>query len=214
VGVKNPAFEKIQAPEKLNAVKRKESLRQIRELKIESPKAALISDVMDGQNRAERQSVCMHENRHQRRRPIVQVQNLQLRCQSPGQLKCRFAEKNESRGIIFVRLAALAVNSCAIKKFITADEKQLHAAGAAAFEVPRNVGRIADLHVDSYTGVLFLKRAIIANLAIERQRDTHLMSTGTQRARQRVHDIYQRASPLHRGPLRAAHQNSHSAFAI
>src|SRR6476660_9290723 len=214
VGVENAAFEKLEPSEKLNAVERKESLRQIRELKIESPKAALISDVMDGQNRVERQSVCMHENRHQRRRPIVQVQNLQLRCQSPGQLERRFAEKNESRGIIFVRLATLAINPSAIKKFITADEEQLHAACAAAFEVPRNVGRIADLHVDSYTGVLFLKHAIVANLAIERQHYTDLMSTGTQRARQRVHDVYQRASPLHRGPLRAAHQNSHSAFAV
>ena len=183
-------------------------------MKIESPKAALISDVMDGQNRAERQSVCMHKNGHQRRRPIVHVQNLQLRCQSPGQLERRFAEKNKSRGIIFVRLAALAVNSSAIKKFIAADEEQLHAACAAAFQIPRNVSRIAELHLDSYTGVLLLKCAILANLAIERERHADLMPTITQRARQRVHDIYQRARPLHRGPLRAAHQNSHSAFAI
>jgi hypothetical protein len=40
------------------------------------------------------------------------------------------------------------------------------------------------------------------------------MPTITKRARQRVHDIYQRASPLHWGPLRAAHQNSHSAFLL
>ena len=214
VGVKNAAFEKIQPSEKLYAVQRKESLRQIREMKIESPEAALISDVVDGQNRAERQSVCMHKNGHQRRRPIVHVQNLQLRCQSPGQLERRFAEKNKSRGIIFVRLAALAVNSSAIKKLIAADEEQLHAAGASAFQVPRNVSRIADLHLDSYTGVLLLKCAILSNLAIERERHADLMPTIAQRARQRVHDIYQRARPLHRGPLRAAHQNSHSAFAI
>ena len=87
VRVKNAAFEKIQPSEKLYAVQRKKTFRQIREMKIESPEAALISDVMDGQNRAERQSMCMHENRHQRRRPIVHVQNLQLRCQSPGQLE-------------------------------------------------------------------------------------------------------------------------------
>src|SRR6266705_2974038 len=97
-------------------------------MKIESPEAALISDVVDRQNRAERQSVRMHKNGHQRRRPIVHVQNLQLRCQSPGQLERRFTEKNKSRGIIFVRLAALAINSCAIEKFIAADEEQLHAA--------------------------------------------------------------------------------------
>src|SRR5580765_7631684 len=131
VGVENAAFEKTQPSEKLNTVECKESLRQIREMKIESPEAALISDVMDGQNRAEGQSVRMHKNGHQRRRPIVHVQNLQLRCQSPGQLERRFTEKNKSRGIIFVRLAALAINSCAIKKFITADEEQLQAVCAA-----------------------------------------------------------------------------------
>src|SRR6476646_4467972 len=119
-------------------MRRKKTFRQIREMKIESPEAALISDVMDGQNRVERQSVRMHKNRHQRRRPIVHVQNLQLRCQSPGQLYDRFAEKNESRGIIVVRLAALAINPSAIKEFIAADEEQLHATCAAAFQVPRD----------------------------------------------------------------------------
>src|SRR5262245_28532114 len=97
-------------------------------MKIEPPEAALVGNVMDRQNRAERQSVRMHENGHQRRRPIVHVQNIQLRCQSPGQLDDCFAEKNESSGIIFVRLAALAVNSTTIKKFIAADEEQLDAA--------------------------------------------------------------------------------------
>src|SRR6476469_2213698 len=169
VGVENAAFEKIQPSEKLNAVERKESLRQVREMKIESPEAALISDVMDGQNRAERQSMCMHENRHQRRRPIVHVQNLQLLCTSPGQLEGCFAEKNESRGVIFERLPTLAVNSSAIKKLIASDEEQLHAAGASAFQVPRNVSRIADLHLDSYTGVLLFECTILSNLAIERE---------------------------------------------
>src|SRR5262245_26137672 len=110
VGVKNAALEKIQPSEKLYALERKELLRQIREMKIESPEAALVGNVVNRQNRAERQSVRMHENGHQRRRPIVHLQNLQLRCQSPGQFDDCFGEKNESRGIIFVWLAALAVN--------------------------------------------------------------------------------------------------------
>src|SRR4029453_13647145 len=169
---------------------------------------------MDGQNRAERQTVCMHKNGHQRRRPIVQMQNLQLRCQSPGQLDDCFGEKNESRGFLLVRLPPLAVNSCAIKKFIATDEEQLHAVYAAAFQVPRNMSRVADLDVDGYTGVLFLKRAILSNLTVERKRDADLVPAITQRGWQRVHDIYERARPLHRGPLCAAHQNSHSAFAI
>ena len=148
-------------------MKRKELLRQICELKIESPEAALVSNVMDRQNRAEWQSVRMHKNGHQRRRPIVRVQNFHLRCQSPRQLDDCFAEKNESRGIILVRLTVLAINFRPIKKFIAADEEQLHAPCASAFKVARDVRRSPDLHVDSYTGVLFLKRAIFSNLGIE-----------------------------------------------
>jgi hypothetical protein len=76
------------------------------------------------------------------------------------------------------------------------------------------VSRIADLHLDSDTGVLLLKRAILSNLAIERQRDAYLVPASTQRARQRIHDVYQRACPLQRRPLGAAHQNSHSVLAV
>src|SRR5262249_33582170 len=53
VGVQNAAFQKIQPSEKLHALKCKESLRQIRERKVEAPKATLVSRVMDGQNCAE-----------------------------------------------------------------------------------------------------------------------------------------------------------------
>ena len=169
---------------------------------------------MDCQNRAERQRVRMHKNRHQRRCPIVHLQNFHLGCQSPRQLDDCFAEKNESRGIIFVRLTVFAINFRPIKKFIAADEEQLHAPCASAFKVARDVRRSPDLHVDSYTGVLLLKRAIFSNLAIERQRHADLMPTITKRARQGVHDVYQRARPLHRGPLRAAHQNPHSTFVV
>src|SRR5215217_4789487 len=100
---------------------REELRRQIREIKVESPEAALVGNVVDRQNRAERQSMCMYENGHQCWRPIVRMQNLQLRCQSPGQLYDCFAEKNESRSVILVRFAALAVNSSAVKKLIATD---------------------------------------------------------------------------------------------
>src|SRR6187397_185499 len=182
VGEENAGFEKIQPSEKLCAIQRKKTVRQIREMKIESPEAALISNVMDRQNRAERQSVRMHEHRHQSRRPIVHVQNLQLGRQSPGELDDCFAEKNESRGVIFVLRTALAVNSSAIKKFIAADEEQLHPAGASAFQISRDVSRLTDLHFDSYTSVLLLKCTILSNLAIERERHADLMPTIAQRA--------------------------------
>src|SRR4029079_3329727 len=208
VGEENAGLEKIQPSEKLCAVQSKKTLRQIRKMKIESPEAALISNVMDRQNRAERQSVRMHEHRHQSWRPIVHVQNLQLGCQSPGELDDCFTKKNESRGVILVLRAALAVNPNAIKKFIATDEEQLHPAGASAFQISRDMSRLADLHFDSYTGVLLLKCTILSNLAIEWERHAHLMATIAQRARQRIDDVYQRARPLHRRPPCAATQTS------
>src|ERR1051325_1219580 len=142
----------------------------------------------------------------------MDVQNRQLGGYPPDRLDDRFAEKNESRGVIIVRLATLTINSCAIKKFVTADEEQLHAPWAAAFQVPRNVNRIADLYLDSDTGVLFSERAVLLNFPVERQSDADLMATVSQRARQRIHDIYQRAWPSHRRSFGAAHQNSHTVL--
>src|SRR4029453_1080177 len=57
------------------------------------------------------------------------------------------------------------------------------------------------------------KHAILSTLTIERQGHAYLMPTSTQRTRQRIHHVYQRARSLQWRTLRAAHQNSHSAFA-
>src|SRR5947208_12755744 len=126
----------------------------------------------------------MHEYRYQCRGPIVHMQNLHLRCQSPRQLQRRLAEKDKSRRVIFVRLPALAVNPRAIKKFVAADQKELDAAGALAFKVTRSVKPVADLHVESDAGILFLKCAILFYLAIERHSHADLVAASTQRARQ------------------------------
>src|SRR6266496_1180603 len=83
VGIQNSALEKIQSPKKLDAMECEEPLRQICERKIESPETSLISDVMNGQHCFEWQPLCVHKNRHQRRGPIVHVQNFQLRRQPP-----------------------------------------------------------------------------------------------------------------------------------
>src|SRR5215472_10100302 len=147
----------------------------------------------------------MDENRHQRRGPILHVQNLQLRRQSPRQLQRRFTEKNKSRRIILVRLAALTVNSRTIKKLVTADEEQLHAACAAALKVSGNVSGVANLHINSYAAVFFVKRAVLSDFAIEGQDYAYFVSTRTQRARQCVHDIHQRTGTLQRRSLRADH---------
>ena len=135
----------------------------------------------------------------------MHVQNLQLRCQSPSQFDCRFAEENESRGVVFVRLPALAINSNAIKKLIAANQKQLHPAGAAALEVPGYVGFVPHLHIDSYAGAFLLKRTIFLYLAVPGQDHAYVVPARTERAWQRVHHIYERARSLHRRSLGADH---------
>src|SRR5207249_1812574 len=196
IGVKNSAFEEIQSPKKLNSMESKKPLWQICQPEIQSPKTPLVSYVMDRQDGFEWQPLRIHKYRHQRRGPIVQVQNFHLRRQPPSQFQRCFAKENESRGIIFVRLTTLAVNSRAIKKLITTNQKQLHAAGAPPLEVPGNVSLIAHLHIDSYAGVRLLECTIFLNFAVERQSDAYFMSTHAQRAWQRIHHIHERARSL------------------
>src|SRR4030095_13937832 len=67
IGIENSAFEKIQPPEELDSMQGEKLLRQICKPEIESPKTALVSNMMNGQHGLERQSLRMHEHRHQRR---------------------------------------------------------------------------------------------------------------------------------------------------
>src|SRR5215510_6293264 len=76
IGIQNSALEKIQPSEELDSMEREIPLRQICKPEIESPKTALVSNMMNGQHRLERQPLRIHEHRYQRRRPVVQVQDL------------------------------------------------------------------------------------------------------------------------------------------
>src|SRR6266487_3425683 len=67
IGVQNSAFEKIQPSEKFDPMQGKKSLRQISKPEIESPKTALISDMMNRQHSFERQALRIYEHRDQRR---------------------------------------------------------------------------------------------------------------------------------------------------
>jgi hypothetical protein len=58
------------------------------------------------------------------------MQNLRRGRERAREFERCFVEENKTRGIIFVRLTVLAVNSCAIEKFIAAHKENLHAAGA------------------------------------------------------------------------------------
>ena len=73
----------------------------------------------------------------------MHVQNLQWRRQSPGEFQRRFAKNNEPRRVIFVGLASLTVDSRPIEKLVATNEKQLHAAGAASFQVFGDVSFVA-----------------------------------------------------------------------
>src|SRR6266566_1554378 len=78
VGIEDTAFQKIQAAKKFDSAQREKALRQICERKIESPKTALVSHMMDGKHSFEWKPLRMYKYRHQRRGPIVRVQDLQL----------------------------------------------------------------------------------------------------------------------------------------
>src|SRR4029453_3723005 len=99
VCIQDSAFEKIYASKEPDPVQREKPLRQIRKPKIESPKTALVSHVMNGQHSFERQPLGINKHRHQGSRPVVNVENLQLRCQSTRYLQRGFAKKYKTRGI-------------------------------------------------------------------------------------------------------------------
>src|SRR6266545_7680214 len=122
IGIQNSALKKIQPSEELDSMEGEKPLRQICKPEIESPKTALVSNMMNGQHGLERQPLRMHKHRHQRGSPIVRMQNLQLRRQSARQLQRRLAKKDKSRGVILIRLAPFAVHSVAIEKFVAANQ--------------------------------------------------------------------------------------------
>src|SRR5204863_1955925 len=84
VGIEDTAFQKVQSPKKFHSAQREKALWQICECKIESPKTALVSHMMDGEHSFEWKPLRMYKYRHQRRGPIVRMQDLQLRRQSPS----------------------------------------------------------------------------------------------------------------------------------
>ena len=75
--MENSTFEKIYTPKKFDAPQGEKSFVQIREGEVQSPETALLSEVVDSQHRCKRQMVREHIDRHERSRPIVNVQNLQ-----------------------------------------------------------------------------------------------------------------------------------------
>src|ERR1051325_9549975 len=76
VGIKNSALKEIDPAEKFDAMEREETLRQIGQAKIESPEAALLGQVMNREQGTKGQMMGVHVNGHQRRRPIVNMQDL------------------------------------------------------------------------------------------------------------------------------------------
>src|ERR1044071_2896789 len=105
---------------------------------------------MNCQHCFERQTVGVHENRHQGRGPIMNMQNLHRWSESPRQFDHGFAKKDKTRCIIFVILAVLPIDFRAIKEFVAANEKELYPLSAAALEIFGMVGFAADRDVDSY----------------------------------------------------------------
>ena len=167
---------------------------------------------MNRQHRFKGQPVSPHENGDQSRRPIVHMQDLHARGQPSRQFQRCFAKQNEARGVIFVGFTVLAVESGAIEEFVASDQEQLHSAWAAPFQILGDVALFANANIDGHPTVLLLKRGVLADLAIERQRHAHVMPPRAQLARKCVHHVDQRAGVPQRRSLRADHQDSHPNF--
>src|SRR5438309_924902 len=100
------------------------------------------------------------------------------------------------------------------KKFDSAQrEKTLRQICERKIESPKTT-LVSHLTIDSYAAVLLLKRAGLFNLTIERPNRAYLMAPRAQRARQRVHDINERARSLQRRSLSTDHQDSYSMLSV
>src|SRR5205085_7815656 len=125
IGENNTALEQVQTAEELDTARHEVSLGQIRQAKIEAPETSLFRDMMDREDRGEGKLLMVDQRGHQSRGPIMHVQNLRRRRHPPRQLERRFGKENETRGVVFVRHAVLAVNSGPIEKFVAANEESL-----------------------------------------------------------------------------------------
>src|SRR6266571_6671873 len=126
---------------------------------------------MDRKHGRKRQLMRAREHRHERRRPIVHVQNLRHRSQSTRELNGGFAKENETRRVVVVSPAVLTINARPIKEIVTANQEQLHAVSRVRLEVLRDVNLLSEPYIDSHLRIFFLEGGVLANLAIKRQRD-------------------------------------------
>src|SRR5436305_3931960 len=76
IGENNPALEQVQTAKELDTARHEVSLGQIRQAKIEAPETSLFRDMMDREDRGEGKLLMVDQRGHQRRGPIMHVQNL------------------------------------------------------------------------------------------------------------------------------------------
>ena len=153
VGEKDPALEQIQPAEILDAGRFEISLRQIRQIEIESPKTSLLRQMMDREHGRKRQFLFGHQHRDKRRSPIVHVKNLRRWRHPPRHLQRGFGEENETRRVVFVGDAVFAIDARAIEKLVAANKKHLHAAGRPTFDKFRDISLRADADIDRDAGI-------------------------------------------------------------
>src|ERR1700694_1376521 len=79
VGENNSALEQVEPAEKLDAAGHEVSLGEIRQVKVEAPETSLLREMMDRENRGEGKVLMVDQHGHERRGPIMDVQNLRRR---------------------------------------------------------------------------------------------------------------------------------------
>src|ERR1700675_893868 len=89
----NSALEQVQSAKELDAARLEVSLGKIGEVEIKPPETALLRQMMNRKHSGEGQLLVVHQHGNERRRPIVQVQDLWHRSHPACQLQRSFAKE-------------------------------------------------------------------------------------------------------------------------
>src|SRR4051812_20003761 len=122
--------------------------------------------MMNREHGAEWQARFTSPDRYQSRGPVVSMQDLRRRCQSPREFEGGLAKEDKTLRIVLVGYAVFAVDPGTIKEFIAAHIKQLHASRGATGQELSDISLSPDSDVDGNASVLAQDLIVLTNLLI------------------------------------------------
>ena len=184
--------------------------RQPREPEIVRPEAPLECEVVDRQHGLKRQSPFAIDHGHQRRLPVVHVEDLRRGQNAARQLRHGTREKDEALRVVVVIAAVLAIDPGPVEVLIVANQKDLHAVGIRSLHYLRLHLPAAHADGNLHARALAPNALFLRQPAIARQHHTHLMPALRQRRRQRLDHIRQPTRAGQRVHLTSGEKNRHA----